>query len=218
MTSLSPPVTSAPSAPDPSPALWVEAWNDPVLDQLGYDARSSYVDTFWLSILGPSTTWLLRRLSSVLEDSPEGIHVNCSDLAVELGLGPGTGRRSTFMRSIDRAEKFTMARRAGETLYVRRRIPPLARRQVQRLPERLQRLHDSWEDTPTPAADDQHESIRRARRLALTLFELGEDATTAEHQLQAWNFHPSISWDATNWALERHAQARQAALLADGAQ
>jgi hypothetical protein len=34
-----------------------------VVDTLGFDPRSSYVED-WLGILGPSTTWLLRRLAA----------------------------------------------------------------------------------------------------------------------------------------------------------
>ena len=40
----------------------IRPWPDPVIDALGHDPRSSYVETYWLGILGPSTTWLLRRL------------------------------------------------------------------------------------------------------------------------------------------------------------
>ena len=40
--------------------VFVEAWYDEVTDQLGHDARSAYVERFWLGILGPSATWLLR--------------------------------------------------------------------------------------------------------------------------------------------------------------
>ena len=42
--------------------LRIVAWTDPVIDRLGYDPRSIYVETFWLGILGPTCTWLMRRL------------------------------------------------------------------------------------------------------------------------------------------------------------
>ena len=42
--------------------LTVVPWPDDVIDALGHDPRSHYVEAYWLGTLGPSTTWLLRRL------------------------------------------------------------------------------------------------------------------------------------------------------------
>ncbi|MFV0526368.1 MAG: hypothetical protein ACK5RL_17935 [Acidimicrobiales bacterium] len=50
--------------------LLVRPWPDPVLDEMGHDPRSAYVEQFWLSILGPSAVLLLRRLARGLERSP----------------------------------------------------------------------------------------------------------------------------------------------------
>jgi hypothetical protein len=33
--------------------LTVRPWPDPLIDTLGYDPRSRYVETFWLPTLGP---------------------------------------------------------------------------------------------------------------------------------------------------------------------
>ena len=38
--------------------LAIRPWPDPVIDAVGHDPRSSYVEHFWLGVLGPSTTWL----------------------------------------------------------------------------------------------------------------------------------------------------------------
>ena len=37
---------------DPDP-LHVVRWHDPLIDQLGHDPRSRYVEQFWLGVLGP---------------------------------------------------------------------------------------------------------------------------------------------------------------------
>ena len=37
-------------------ALQIRPWPDPVIDTVGHDPRSHYVEEFWLGILGPSTT------------------------------------------------------------------------------------------------------------------------------------------------------------------
>ena len=57
-------LTSDPVFPIPSVA--VEAWPDPVVDELGHDPRSTYVERFWLPVLGPSTVWFLRRVADGL--------------------------------------------------------------------------------------------------------------------------------------------------------
>ena len=33
---------------------------DPVVDSLGFDPRSAYVEHFWLGVLGPSAIWAAR--------------------------------------------------------------------------------------------------------------------------------------------------------------
>jgi len=37
-------------------ALTIRAWEDPVVDALGHDPRSEYVERFWLPVLGPPST------------------------------------------------------------------------------------------------------------------------------------------------------------------
>ena len=37
--------------------LSVTRWEDAVVDEIGHDARSAYVERFWLSILGPRPAW-----------------------------------------------------------------------------------------------------------------------------------------------------------------
>jgi hypothetical protein len=62
-------VTSCPdsltwfAANDPIPVV---AWHDPLAASVGFDPLDIYVETYWLPILGPSTTWALRRISTWL--------------------------------------------------------------------------------------------------------------------------------------------------------
>ena len=51
----------------------------------------------------------------------------------------------------------------------------------------------------------------RARRLALSLLELGEDVEATERQLHRWRFHPIAAREATAWAWRRHSEAKAAA-------
>jgi hypothetical protein len=192
----------------PIPTLAVEVWPDPVIDAVGHDVRSLYVERFWLGVLGPSATWLLRRLVSGLEDHPDGFELDLALTATELGLGNRSGRHSPFFRSIERCCRFGAAQQVGEaTLRVRRRLPPLTQMQLARLPTALQDAHRAWVEGPGPslAVDQLRE---RARGLALSLLELGEDTEATERQLHTWRLHPAIAHEAVAWAVERRTVTR----------
>lgn len=190
-----------------NPTLLVRPWADPVIDQVGYDPRSLYVERFWLGILGPSATWLMRYLVDRLEADPEGHELDLQACATSLGLGRRQGPNAAFPRTIVRCCQFGAGRFAGyddgrPVLEVRRKLPPLTRRQIARLPEALRADHDRWMDrSPTTAAAELRD---RARRLALSLIELGEDREATERQLHRWRFHPALASEATAWALTRH--------------
>ena len=124
--------------------LHVEPWPDPVIDALGFEYRSPYLE-FWLPVLGPSVCWLLRRISLGLEAHPAGFALDLEETAQALGLGAGTGRNSVIRRTIQRAVRYDLAQqRPGDVLAVRRRLAPLALRHLRRLPDSLQRDHEAW--------------------------------------------------------------------------
>ena len=56
----------------PTDRIRISSWSDPLLDQHGHDARSAYVEQFWLPILGPTTTLFLRHVAHRLDESPDG--------------------------------------------------------------------------------------------------------------------------------------------------
>lgn len=184
-------------------SISVEPWADPVVDELGHDPRSPYVERFWLAILGPSTVWLLRRLADGLDRRPEGFTLDLHETAQAIGVGMRGGRNSPFLRSVDRTCRFGAARFvAQDTLAVRRKLAPLNQRQVGRLPSVLQQEHNRWVEEQ-PRRPDVEQMRQRARQLALSLLEIGEDTTTTERQLHHWRFHPAIAHDAVHWALEQ---------------
>ena len=78
----------------PVPRHWPSAaWPDPIIDTLGHDPRSDYVERFWLPTLGPTSLLLLRRLASHLDREPEGCALDVADLSQSLGVGPARARR-----------------------------------------------------------------------------------------------------------------------------
>ena len=202
------------ATPPPAPTtdtLTIRPWPDDVIDNLGHDPRSHYVETYWLGILGPSTTWLLRRIVAGLEANPSGFELPLAETARCLGLGDKGGRNSPFMRSLTRLVQFDLAQPQGESvLAVRRKVPPLSRRQVVRLPSSLQAQHQALQEAElrTPTVEQLR---RRGRQLALSLLELGEDLEATERQLMRWRFHPALARETAAWAWDRHCQALQAA-------
>ena len=208
---LDPAPASAPPAGAVADTLAIRPWPDPVIDSLGHDPRSNYVETYWLGILGPSTTWLLRRLVAGLEANPAGFDLPLAETARCLGLGDKGGRNSPFMRALTRLVQFDLAQPHGDpVLAVRRKVPPLNRRQVQRLPAVLQEKHQAMQeaDLRVPAVESMR---RRGRQLALSLLELGEDLETAERQLLRWRYHPALARESAAWAWDRHRRALRAA-------
>jgi hypothetical protein len=193
--------------------LTVRPWADEVIDSLGFDPRSPYVERFWLGVLGPSTTWLLRRIAAGFDHHPDGFEMSLGETARALGLGDRGGRHSPFLRTVNRMIQFELAQvvspGAGE-LAVRRRLPPLSRRQTIRLSPALQAAHERWQadQLKEPPAEAQR---RRGRQLALSLLELGEDMEAAERQLLRWRYHPTLARDAAAWAAEQHRTALAAA-------
>ena len=186
--------------------LRVVGWPDPVIDRLGYDPRSLYVETFWLGVLGPTCTWLLRRFAAELDESPAGFDLDLAGTARALGLGGRSGRHSPFRRALARCVTFEMARREGPTtLAVRRRIPPLPRRHLLRLTPALQERHVHWM-IPNRSSPLLEEARRNARRLALGLLASGEGRPEVELQLVRWRVHPALAHEATHWAWAFRAQ------------
>ena len=136
----------------PLQILRLRRWPDPVADAIGHDPDSLYVEIFWLAILGPTSTWLLRRANLLLKHSPEGYSLPRQHLAQELGLGNMRGSSSPFLKAIQRCSDFNLVlEQPGGKLYVRQRIPDIPRRMIHKLAPRLKLLHANWLAThPSP--------------------------------------------------------------------
>lgn len=194
----------------PADRLHITAWHDPVVDTLGHDPRSPYVERFWLPLLGPSTTFLVRRLAADLETHPQGFDLHLDDTAHALGLGLRGGMTGPFYRAIARTGQFHITRSAGPAhLQVRVRLQTLTHHQTERLPAALRAQHAAW-ITESRTAPDEAQRTQRARRLALSLLELGESVEATELQLHRWKFHPAVAHDAIRWAQERRGTASAA--------
>jgi hypothetical protein len=128
----------------PIPTITVRAWTDN--DTSGHMPASSYVETFWLPILGPTATWLYRRLAALCVHHDEGVQLDVADLAAQLGVRP-----QVIEHTLPRLVRFNLVRPRGIARFdVRTRARRLGPGLVVMLPESLQALHEQFER-------DQHE-------------------------------------------------------------
>ena len=172
--------------------LEVVPWHDGERDHLGYDPRSDYVERFWLGLLGPSTTWLVRRFARGLREHPNGFRVDLVETGRALGLGDSISRNSSLQRSLLRACQFGIAERVSERrIAVRMAIPPLSKRQLERLPESVRSAHDRWNRA---SADDENRLVAEAA--ALGMASIGAPIGAIERQLNAWGVAPAIAREA----------------------
>jgi hypothetical protein len=137
---------------DPIPVVTL---GDPVIEAVGFAPESRYAETYWLPVLGPSALWALRRLSALLAIRSSGITVPMGMLSSELGLGGNGGRHAPAVRALGRLVLFGMAEVRGDELAVRRMVPPLARRQLRRLPAHLADAHQVHYGTSGQATTSQ---------------------------------------------------------------
>lgn len=114
---------------------------DPVLDELGHDVRSSYVETFWLPILGPTAIWATRRMADWLDDSPAGIEVCLAELGPCLGISGHVSRNAPMGRTMVRLVDFGVASPDGDCYGIRTTFAPLPLRLMRQLPAGLLERH-----------------------------------------------------------------------------
>ena len=194
--------------------MWVEPWSDVYLQTYGHHPRSPYVEYFWLGVLGPSSTWLARRLALRLEEAPEGFELDTREITRELGLGSRQALQAAFDRAFDRCCRFGLMQRGHRnTLFVRTRLPDLTPRMAERLPDSLRATHDLWrrrEAHEQNGTGDGSAILTRARHLAMALLACGDDPERVEGQLHSWQFHPAVAFEAARWATEQHARAQAA--------
>lgn len=192
------------TVPEPPRRLLVRAWEDPVLDHQGHDPRGAYTETFWLPLLGPSATFLARKLVHGLELDPDGFTMPADDTARALGLGAKAGRRSPFNRTLSRLAQFRLVHvGTDDVVLARRRFPGLTRTQVSKLTPALKEAHDAWRaaELKAPAFPAMRE---QARTLALTLLQVGESPEEVQAHLLKLRFHPALARESTVWAIAHH--------------
>lgn len=132
--------------------LSVIPWRDETVEGLGFPTRSDYVEWFWLPVLGPSATWLMRRIDFGFDDYPTGYVLDAKITAQSLGIAASGEVGTIFARAISRLVMFGVAQTAHESLAVRRVLPPVSQRHLDRMPAHLRAAHPNWLSTRSLAA------------------------------------------------------------------
>ncbi len=162
-----------------STCIAVTAWHDPIVDEHGHDPRSIYVEKFFLPVIGPTGSLVLRRLADTLDLHPDGIEIDLADLAQQMGLSYRPGNNSPFARALQRLVMFGLAHHTAHGIAVRRRIPSVPQRHLNRMPVSLQAEHQALDTTVT--LDD----FSRAHTIAQAMRSTGDSPTRIERQLVA---------------------------------
>lgn len=98
--------------------ILVDHWRDPLVETHGHHILDAYVETWWLPVLGPAASWVLRRLRLAID--PEGpVQVDTATLASSIGLGAALGANAPLAKSVHRLLMFGAARRDGDSLWIR---------------------------------------------------------------------------------------------------
>ena len=127
----------------PSPAM-IRPWIDPIVDERGHDPRSAYVERYWLGVIGPTATWIMRRFAAGFDAEPTGFSLDLEHTASTMGLTFSKGHNSPFGKALHRCVMFGLARPLSDGFAVRRRFPSVAQRHLKRLPVDLQSTHEEW--------------------------------------------------------------------------
>lgn len=125
--------------------IWVRHWHDPLVESLGHCVQSTYVEEFWLPVLGPTATWLVRMLARDLAAAPSGYRADLAEIAGRLGVSWSPTAPSTLARAIERTVMFGACALHDDpaVLDARLHLAPVPRRHLARMPRVVQWRHDA---------------------------------------------------------------------------
>ena len=66
----------------------IHPWVDPLVDDLGHDPRGAYTERYWLSVIGPTAMWIMRRIADLFDTSPDGFALDCPEGEAGMLLEP----------------------------------------------------------------------------------------------------------------------------------
>lgn len=133
-----------PAPPIETSVVTIHPWVDDIVDERGHDPRSAYVERYWLGVIGPTATLIMRRFADEFDLEPAGFVVDLAHIASTMGLSYTRGVHSPFGKALHRCVMFGLAQPASDGWSVRRMFPNVAQRHLGRLPADVQRDHYDW--------------------------------------------------------------------------
>ncbi len=138
----------------PSGLLTITAWRHAIVTPSCDLATCTYLERFWLGILGPTATWLARYLSRVITDAncrpdpPVALSIDWHELSARLGVSAQPLHDSVLARAFNRLIMFNFATTLGQVgvpcLAVRTTAPRVPDRLLSRLHPVLREEHNRW--------------------------------------------------------------------------
>jgi hypothetical protein len=140
-------MTTTHDHPLTSTTSYLRAWPDDAVARLGWPVLSAYTECCLTTVLGPTSTLLLRQLVfELLTRGAQDPHlVDLEEIGRSLGLGAGTSTNSKLGRALTRLGRFGYLKPIGGALpgyWVRTHFAPLSERQLARGGRRVRQLHD----------------------------------------------------------------------------
>lgn len=121
------------------PRITFEPWPDAVIEANGHHATSTYAETYWLPILGPSCLVVLRRVATDLARDMTEVGYPLEPFGRCFGLAP-----KGFDRTLQRLAKYGLVQALGQGRWrIRCHLPPLTLARLDRLPACLAAAHQA---------------------------------------------------------------------------
>ncbi|MAT03648.1 MAG: hypothetical protein CL424_01190 [Acidimicrobiaceae bacterium] len=127
-------------------------------------------------MIGPTATLIMRRFADEFDREPDGFVIDLAHTASTMGVSFSKGASSPFGKALHRCVMFGLAQPTPDGFVVRRKLPNVAQRHLNRLPDDVQQAHYEW----------ARRTIRLDRReIEQQLIELGVTPTAAARASEA---------------------------------
>jgi hypothetical protein len=193
-TSTYTPITPAPKASDQR-LLRFEPWSQTHFDRWGSEPRSTYVERFWLPVVGPSSLVLARDIAAGFESSNGAYSVSASHQAAAIGVS-----ESQLHRVLDRLVQFGLAKHVDpNTVALRTAWPVIGTGAIRQLTPPLRQQHcDSLLLTDT--LDAEHAPNRVLWRLTIAAHAKGVSAVELDAELRRAGCGQQFRVELVDWA------------------
>ncbi|MFN8016246.1 MAG: hypothetical protein U0R17_06550 [Acidimicrobiia bacterium] len=162
-------------------------------------AYDSYIEQFWLPLLGPTATLLINNLTLKSLSNSQTFYISKAELSLSLGTGYRSGDSSPIQKQLIRLSRNKLIYQINSNEYlIPKIVPQLGITQISKLSNTLRTQHDAWitrlEISPISTFR------RKIKQLVLKLQSLDYDNQKVKNILNSTGLHPSIIAEALELA------------------